>query len=223
MNKKKDRWCFEPSQLLKDYVWAEWRRTRGKKERKKRRDYSQRTLIVMQKRGCLPSDVCKSLQQEVAIWFTYNFHISSKYSPLLCTQFQSSAPRFKGILLVGRRQCVELWIFCICRVLNLECGNISTQPTCLWWGGTSRSHVQPSWDCRGDWARTWRFCSLRKVTVTLALWALRSFGISFLSGTVEYITFWIMPDNHMADQVNIILCMVIGSDLKFFLIQVLTM
>ena len=150
MNKKKDRWCFEPSQLLKDYVWAEWRRTRGKKERKKRRDYSQRTLIVMQKRGCLPSDVCRSLQQEVAIWFTYNFHISSKYSPLLCTQFQSSAPRFRCILVVGWRWCMELWIHCFCEVQKPQCRKISTQPTFFDRWGETKSHMEPSWDGRGD-------------------------------------------------------------------------
>ena len=33
----------------------------------------------------------------------------------------------------------------------------------------------------GGWVWTWMFCSLKKVTVTLALWALPGFGILFLS------------------------------------------
>ena len=34
--------------------------------------------------------------------------------------------------------------------------------------------MEPSRDCGrgGGWARTWMFCSFRKITVTLALWAL---------------------------------------------------
>ena len=36
----------------------------------------------------------------------------------LHTQFQSSSPRFKGILIVGWRRCTELWISCFCEVLN---------------------------------------------------------------------------------------------------------
>ena len=31
-----------------------------------------------------------------------------------------------------------------------DCGKISTQPTFLWWGGTIKSHFEPSRDCKGD-------------------------------------------------------------------------
>ena len=40
----------------------------------------------------------------------------------------------------------------------------------------------------------------------------------FSSGTVDDITFLITSNNHMADEVNTMLYMVIGSDLKFLLI-----
>ena len=31
-----------------------------------------------------------------------------------------------------------------------ECREISAQPTFLWWGGTTKSHMEASWNCRED-------------------------------------------------------------------------
>ena len=53
-----------------------------------------------------------SIEQEAAVRFISNIHIPSKYSPPLRTQFQSSAPRFTGVLIVGWKQCIKLWIYC---------------------------------------------------------------------------------------------------------------
>lgn len=61
----------------------------------------------------------------------------------LHTEFQLSASRFKGISIVGWKQCMEFWIYPFCEVLNVS------QCSLGWWGTT-----------------------FRKVTVTLVLWAL---------------------------------------------------
>ena len=54
------------------------------------------------------SDVRMSIEQEAAVRFISKIHIPSKYSPPLRTQFQSSAPRFTGVLIVGWRQSIGL-------------------------------------------------------------------------------------------------------------------
>ena len=61
--------------------------------------------------------------------------------------------------------------------------------------------------------------------VTLALWAFLSFVCVCVCvlGTVNDITFLITSNNYMADEVSTTLYMVIRSDLKFLLIQGLTM
>ena len=60
-----------------------------------------------------------------------------------------------------------------------DAGKIHPNPVFTWWGGTTKSHEEPSWDCRGRWSRTWMFCSFRKVTVILAMCALLTFGHFF--------------------------------------------
>ena len=59
------------------------------------------------------------------------------------------------------------------------------------------------------------FRSLRKVTVTLALWAFLKFGIlkknKKKSDIFDDITFLITSNNHMVDDLNTILFMIIGK------------
>ena len=79
-------------------------------------------------------------------------HFLKVLSSTLHTQFQSSAPRFKGSLTVGWKQCMDLCFYCFAfrRSWTLNAGTFSAQPTFLWRGGTIKSHMEPSWDCRRD-------------------------------------------------------------------------
>ena len=162
--------------------------------------------------SCSFRDVHRSIKQEVGVGFTYSIHIPSEYSfPASHTQFQLSAPRFKGILIVGWRLCQELWIYCFGEVLNA--GNFRpSQLFCDEWG---KPKVTWRLELEGEWARTWMFCSFMKVTVTLAVWAWLSFGIHSPpspphTDRVDDITFLITSNKHMADDLNTSLCMVRG-------------
>ena len=114
--------------------------------------------------GCSFSDICRSVKQEVALWFTCNIHIPSKYSPLLCTHsschLRQDSEDFDRL-----RRCVELWIYCFCQVQNVGKFQLSRR------GEQLKVTWSQVWTV-GRMGQTWRFRFFRKVTVTLAFWAL---------------------------------------------------
>ena len=69
--------------------------------------------------------------------------------------------------------------------------------------------MEPNRDCKGM-GQNLDVLLLKKVTVTLALWALLCFGIFCFPSTINDITYLITSNNRMADDVDAILCMVIG-------------
>ena len=125
------------------------------------------------------------------------------------TQFQSSVPRFKRHsdsrmeTTHGALNLLPLW--------GHGCGeNFSLANSSLMRGKSQKSYGAKLW-LYGGWAITWMFCSFGKVTVTLALRALLSFGIPFPPpGTIDDITFLIRSSNHMVHEVNTLLCVVRG-------------
>ena len=99
-------------------------------------------------------------------------HSFKTLSSTLHTQFQSYAPRFKGILIVGWRQygwSSELTAF----ARSWMQGNFGPANFSLMRGNNQKSHGGKLELQRG-WARTWMFYPYGKVTVTLALWVLLS-------------------------------------------------
>ena len=89
------------------------------------------------------TDVCRSVKQEVVIWFTYNIHIPLKYSPPLHTPHSSCLYQgSKAFWQWDEAAFVRSWSEC--RKLSSQ-----SQPSLLRWGGTAKSHMEPSRDYRG--------------------------------------------------------------------------
>ena len=109
--------------------------------------------------GCSFTEVRRSVYQKVR--FTDTIHIASEYSPRsLHTQLQSPAARRLKSFWCQRET--------LHGTLNLQClpgpgsGNISAQPSFLWWRGTTESLTETSWDWWRDgpepgwFGRSWR-------------------------------------------------------------------
>ena len=160
--------------------------------------------------GCSLGDVHRSIKQEVVVQFTYNMHLPSKHSIPFHTHSSSCLRQdWKANLIVGWRQWMQLWIYCFCKFWILNAGNFLPSQVFF----NKGEQLKVTWSqigIVGGMGQNWMFCSFTEVTVTLALWVLLTFWDPFFSSTVDDITFLIMSNNHMADKVNTILCMVIG-------------
>ena len=149
------------------------------------------------------SDVHRPVKQEVAVQYTANIYIPSKHSPPLRTH--SSSPLHQDSKAFWQSEEDNEWnsestAFARSSVQeNFHPANFSLMR------GNNRSHMEPSGDCMvegpeqgclallGGWQWPW-------------LWGLCSASGSILS---RHSWFFIMPNDHISDEVNTILFMVV--------------
>ena len=220
----------------------------------------------------------------ICLQHSHSFKVLSSASH---TQLRLSAPRFKSIVIVRWRKCMELWIYCFCKALNAGTFSPIRQRffdegiypsyhdfsrvkiiahnsfSCANWKVTyftnfrnsymwiffhkflHKKQLPHSWpkpdDPDGDHLQSWllqlwipqslcKRCSTKHSwlhTSVKSAWIFMRLSPSFICvwthtnniaqlwdhffpGTVEDVTFLIMSNNHMADDANTILCMVMG-------------
>ena len=115
------------------------------------------------------------MNQEVAVRFSYNIHIPSKYSPPLRSSSRLRQDSNAFWWLVGDNAwssefaCARSWMR-----QNVRPAKVSFM---RWNDRKSHRAKTGLWV---GWARTWIFCSFRKVAMTLALLSLLRFGFNWI-------------------------------------------
>ena len=172
------------------------------------------TCISAWYKRCSFSDVCRSIKQEAVVQFTYNIHMPSEYSSSFQTHCSSRLHQDSKAFCKSDGDNASSSEFTTFGRSWSEFRKISTQTTFLWWGRATKSHMEPNQDCIEDGPKPGCVLLLWKVTVTFGallrlFWILFRIFFYFLC-SVDDLTVLITSNNHMVDEANTTLLMVIG-------------